>query len=95
MIKACVMLPFDGEESCNTIIAKAQENIRTILKPNLKEILTDLNSKMAKNGVVVYNGYARFFNTENEDCATKQQWYMLKWWPSNVSHTVLHATHTY
>jgi hypothetical protein len=64
------MLPFNGESSCDTLIEKAQENIDTILKPNLKEILTELNSKMAKDGIVVYNGYAQYFNTETEACAT-------------------------
>lgn len=63
MIKTCVMVPFEGEESCNAIITKAQENIDTILKPNLKQILLNLDGKMATDGIVVYNGYARYFNT--------------------------------
>lgn len=35
---------------------------------------------MAKDGIVVYNGYARFFNEENEDCATKQDWAPFYWY---------------
>ncbi|KAK2841526.1 hypothetical protein FQN49_006175, partial [Arthroderma sp. PD_2] len=81
MIKNCVILPYGGEETCTAIIDQAQKNIDTILKPNLKQILMALNDKMAKDSIVVYNGYARFFNTEDENCATKQQWNILRWLP--------------
>lgn len=33
-----------------------------------------LNDKMDTGGVVIYNMYAEFFNEENKDCATKQDW---------------------
>ncbi|KAI1931951.1 hypothetical protein LOZ66_006276 [Ophidiomyces ophidiicola] len=81
MIKKCVMLPFEGEATCDAVIDKAQENINSILKPNLKEILKSLDGKMAKDGIVVYNGYARFFNTENDACAKDQKWHMDRWLP--------------
>ncbi|KAK8089862.1 SGNH hydrolase-type esterase domain-containing protein [Apiospora hydei] len=74
IIKSCVVLAYDGEATCNAILDKAQENLDSIVKDNVKQILKALDSKMAKDGVVVYNGYARFFNEENEDCATKQDW---------------------
>src|SRR5436190_14854621 len=74
MIKTCIFLPFQGEAKCQAVIDKAQENIDTILKPNLKEILLALNDKMNKGSVVVYNGYAQYFNTDNEACATDQEW---------------------
>ncbi|KAM5444295.1 hypothetical protein MferCBS31731_000812 [Microsporum ferrugineum] len=80
MIKNCIMLPYNGEETCNVVIDQAQKNIDTILKPNLKQILMALDDKMAKDGIVVYNGYARFFNTEDEKCATDQQWNILHWY---------------
>lgn len=79
MIKKCVMVPFDGEDTCTAVINKAQTNIDTILKPNLKQILLELDGKMAKDGIVVYNGYARYFSTANEACANDQKWYV----PSN------------
>ena len=93
MIKKCVMLPYEGEDTCNAVIDKAQENIDTILKPNLKEILQALDSKMATDAVVVYNGYARFFNTENEACADDQSWGMSRllpkyWFRSGLKLTI-------
>ncbi|KAH7040900.1 SGNH hydrolase-type esterase domain-containing protein [Microdochium trichocladiopsis] len=73
MIKACVLVPFDGDAVCDTVIKKAEENIKTILKPNIKSILLKLNDRMAKDSVVVMLGYAQFFNTDNEDVCTKNQ----------------------
>lgn len=92
MIKKCVMLPYEGENTCNAIIDKAQENIDTILKSNLKQILLALNDKMAKDGVVVYNGYSQFFNTENEDCAKNQDWPFRRWLPKYWFRTALTLT---
>jgi lysophospholipase L1-like esterase len=79
MIKTCVILPWDGEDACQTILDKAQENIDTILKPNIREVLNKLNGKIRKDGALIYSGYAPFFNTENEDCATKQNWALRAW----------------
>ncbi|KAL7622473.1 hypothetical protein AAE478_007979 [Parahypoxylon ruwenzoriense] len=84
MIKKCIMYPFQGDQGCQIIIDKAQENIDTILKPNLKQILIALNDRMRKDSVVVYNSYAQYFNTDNEDCAKKQDWTIfslhVRWW---------------
>ena len=74
MIKTCVFLPFQGEQACQEIIDKAQENINTILKPNLKEILLALDSKMNRDSIVIYNLYAQFFNTDNDACTDDQSW---------------------
>ena len=81
MIRKCVILPYGGEETCNAVIKKAEENIDKILKDNIKQILIALNDKMAEGGVVVYNGYAQYFNTENNDCAEKQHWEFARWFP--------------
>lgn len=82
MIRQCVMLPYDGEAKCTELINKAQENIDSILKGNIRDILNALKPKMKKGGIVVYNGYAPFFNTDNEDCAdsTKQNWALPEFW---------------
>ncbi|KZL71568.1 hypothetical protein CI238_12144 [Colletotrichum incanum] len=82
MISSCVMLAYDGEAACTQLIDKAQENIDTILKGNIRGILTALKPKMKQDGIVIYNGYAPFFNTENEDCADpkKQKWSLPKFW---------------
>ncbi|OTB01253.1 hypothetical protein M426DRAFT_64490 [Hypoxylon sp. CI-4A] len=79
MIKKCIFLPFYSEDDCQAVIDKAQSNIDTILKPNLKQILQALNDKMADDSIVVYNGYAQYFNTDNEDCATEQNWETPNW----------------
>lgn len=81
MIKKCIFLPYYSEDSCQAVIDKAQENIDTILKDNLKQILVALNDKMADDAIVVYNGYAQYFNTDNDDCANKQNWMTPSWWP--------------
>ncbi|KAL8356634.1 hypothetical protein RB601_001773 [Gaeumannomyces tritici] len=81
MIKTCVIMPWDGEDACQAIIDKAQENIQRILKGNIRQILQKLNGKIRKDGALVYQGYAPFFNTDNEDCAdpTKQDWALKGW----------------
>ncbi|KAK0612014.1 SGNH hydrolase-type esterase domain-containing protein [Immersiella caudata] len=81
MIRRCVILPYDGEAACTAVINKAQQNIDTILKPNIREILDALKPKMRsdRKGIVVYSSYAPFFNTQNEDCATKHQWAQRQW----------------
>lgn len=80
MIKNCVFLPYYGMSTCTEVIDKAQENIENILKGNVKDILYALNDKMSKGSILVYNGYAPFFNTENEDCATNEAWAIRAWW---------------
>lgn len=81
MIKTCVIMPWDGEDACQAIIDKAQENIETILKDNIRQVLQKLNGKIRKDGALIYSGYAPFFNTENEDCAdpAKQNWALKAW----------------
>ncbi|KAL1952912.1 hypothetical protein VTO42DRAFT_3963 [Malbranchea cinnamomea] len=79
IVTDCVLLAFHGEETCNKILDKAQENLDNIVRKNVKEILLALNDKMAKDGIVVYNSYARFFNTESDDCAKNQDWGLFRW----------------
>lgn len=76
MVKKCIILPYSGESTCTAIINKASSNIETILKPNLRQVLLALDGKMSRNGIVVFNGYAQYFNTDNEDCANNQRWYV-------------------
>lgn len=68
MIQDCIMLPYFKKEACETVINKAQENIDSILKDNVRQILKELNKKVKKDGVVVLNAYAQFFDAENGDC---------------------------
>jgi hypothetical protein len=80
MIKECVFMPFDGEDACTSVIAVAQNNLNSIYKGNLVQLLDALSEKVNPDGVVVINGYAQFFNTQNEDCATKQNWFLMNLW---------------
>ncbi|KAH6684920.1 SGNH hydrolase-type esterase domain-containing protein [Plectosphaerella plurivora] len=76
IIKSCIMAPhspFSSESDCNTVIAKAQENVKSIITSNVKEILKALNDKMNDDGIVVVNGYAQFFDTSSDNCNT-QRW---------------------
>ncbi|KAK1984916.1 SGNH hydrolase-type esterase domain-containing protein [Colletotrichum cereale] len=92
MIKECVFLPH-SEKSCDEVLDKAQSNINNILKPNIRKVLDALEDKMRKDSIVIYNGYAPFFNTDNEDCATKQSWALLEWdWTSFWNTRVLPLT---
>lgn len=60
MIEKCVFRPFDGEQACTDVINIAKDNLETILKPNLKQLLDALDSKMNSDSIVVFNGYAQF-----------------------------------
>ncbi|KAL8730078.1 MAG: hypothetical protein Q9166_004277 [cf. Caloplaca sp. 2 TL-2023] len=77
-----------GEAKCQAILDKAQENIDTILKPNIKQILLALDNKMNKDSIVVYNLYAQYFNTENDACEKDQSWAFPKLFFSPLQLTV-------
>lgn len=55
----------------------ARQNLDNILKDNLLQLMEALDSKVNDDGIVIFNGYAQFFNTENDDCATNQDWTLL------------------
>lgn len=67
MIDTCVFRATKGEQACNDVIKIAENNLDTILKPNLQQLLEALNSKMNDNSVVVFNGYAQFVS-KPQDC---------------------------
>lgn len=73
MIKTCVFFK-NSEDDCQAVIDIAQNNLDTILKDNIKQVLTALDDKMAKDGIVIFNGYAQFFNTDNDDDCGGQDW---------------------
>jgi hypothetical protein len=57
----------------DTILKKAELNLRMFLKSNIKEILNALNAKVRKDGIVIYVLYAQLFHAVTKDCA-KQSW---------------------
>ncbi|KAF1352947.1 hypothetical protein EJ07DRAFT_183145 [Lizonia empirigonia] len=44
IIKNCIMVPYFKSSACNTVIAKAQENVKSIIKGNVKQI--DINKSI-------------------------------------------------
>ncbi|OIW22887.1 SGNH hydrolase [Coniochaeta ligniaria NRRL 30616] len=82
MITNCIFLAWRGEDVCTQILDKAQENIDTILKDNIRDILSALNGVIKPGGYMIYSGYAPFFDTTNEDCGdlSKQYWAIKEWW---------------
>ena len=75
----CVTLAFFGDKECDNILGQAKKNLDNIVNNNIKELLLGLKPKMSEDGVVVYSSYAQYFNTEDEDYATKEYW-GLGWW---------------
>ncbi|KAJ4286332.1 hypothetical protein N0V90_013366 [Kalmusia sp. IMI 367209] len=68
IFKDCIMVPYFKNSACETVIAKAQENVKSIITANIKQILGALNDKVNKDGLVVVNGYAQFFDTSSNNC---------------------------
>lgn len=73
MIKACVFFSAT-EDECDAVITIAQDNLDNILSDNIKQVLEALDDKMNDGGIVIYNGYAQFFNTDNDDDCGGQDW---------------------
>jgi hypothetical protein len=86
LIEKCVLVPA-GDSSCDSVIAVAQGNLESILKGNMLQLMEALDEKMKDDGVVIYNGYAQFFNTESEACAN-QAWSYATLWPGNSGLTI-------
>ncbi|PWY71579.1 SGNH hydrolase [Aspergillus sclerotioniger CBS 115572] len=74
IIKTCIFLPFQGEQKCQEVLDQAQQNIDTILKPKILELLKKVMTKMNMNGIIIYVLYGQFFNTDNDDCTNGQDW---------------------
>ncbi|KAI4703610.1 hypothetical protein J4E89_010031 [Alternaria sp. Ai002NY15] len=88
MIADCIMLPYGKTSACETVIAKAQDNVKNIITDNIYQILEALNEKMNDDGIVVVNSYAQFFDTQKDNC-DRQSWDL--WWflPLGASYRAL------
>ena len=73
MIKDCIMLPYGKTSACETVIAKAQENAKSIIKDNIKQVLEVLDQKTNNHGIFVVNGYAQCFDSTMNNC-DHQSW---------------------
>lgn len=88
IIADCIMLPYFKNSACETVIAKAQENVKSIIKDNIRHILEALDEKMNDDGIVVVNGYAQFFDTTSNNC-DKQSWDAFWFLPLGASYQAL------
>ncbi|CAN9290399.1 unnamed protein product [Alternaria alternata] len=88
IIADCIMLPYGKTSACETVIAKAQENVKSMIKGNIKEILEALDEKMNKDGIVVVNGYAQFFDSTTDNC-DHQSWDIFWFLPLGITYRAL------
>jgi hypothetical protein len=80
IIANCIVSPTGSQSNCQSMISSAQTGIDTYLVENIKSLLESLDEKINDGGVVVFNYYAKYFNVDNEDCAT--QWWN---WPLSAN----------
>lgn len=62
------------EELCNYVIDKAQENLHTILKPNVAQILQKLDDKMGNDRIVISSGHAQYFKYFDKPDKKEHEW---------------------
>ncbi|KAK4443885.1 SGNH hydrolase-type esterase domain-containing protein [Podospora aff. communis PSN243] len=81
LIAKCVLTSFrsNSEATCEAALTKAADNLANFVEDNIREVLWALNSKMATNGIVILSGYARFFATKSEKCATDESFGVGPW----------------
>lgn len=82
------MFPYFKSSACDTVIAKAQQNVKSIIKNNVKQMLDALNEKMNKDGIVVVNSYTQFFDTTSDNW-DNQSWDILWYLPLGASYQAL------
>ena len=88
IISNCIMLPYFKNSACEAVISKAQDNVKSIIKDNIKQILSALDEKINKDGIVVVNGYAQFFDTTSNNCEN-QSWDVFWYLPLGASYNPL------
>lgn len=74
IITKCILLSVTSESTCQSAISAAQNAIDNILEDNVASLLTSLDSKMGRNGIIVLASYAQYFNNATSDCTNNQDW---------------------
>ncbi|PYH81906.1 SGNH hydrolase, partial [Aspergillus uvarum CBS 121591] len=74
IITKCILNSVTSESTCQNAMSSAQTAIDSILQDNVASLLTALDAKMAKDGIIVLAGYAQYFNNETSDCTNNQDW---------------------
>lgn len=66
ILKACVYLATD-QGSCDKAIKDATDKVQG-MRNNVDAMLQDLSHKLADNGAIIYNKYAKFWNQDQNYC---------------------------
>ncbi|KFY41182.1 hypothetical protein V495_05035, partial [Pseudogymnoascus sp. VKM F-4514 (FW-929)] len=79
IIDKCIAGAAPSDDDCDAAIEHAQDALGSggYFKQNIKDLLTAIDSKMAKNGVVVQALYAQYFNDKTDAC-TKENWQIVE-----------------
>ncbi|ELR02729.1 hypothetical protein VC83_00834 [Pseudogymnoascus destructans] len=75
IIDKCIAGAAPSADGCDAAIKHARDALGSggYFKQNIKEVLTAIDSKMAKDGIVVQVLYAQYFN-DNTDACTSEDW---------------------
>ncbi|XHF96443.1 hypothetical protein AWENTII_000081 [Aspergillus wentii] len=74
IIMKCILQSVTSESNCNKAITTAQDAIDNLLQSNVQDLLTSLDKKMNKDGIIVLASYAQYFDTSNDECTNQQDW---------------------
>ncbi|KFZ19849.1 hypothetical protein V501_00466 [Pseudogymnoascus sp. VKM F-4519 (FW-2642)] len=78
IIDKCIAGAATSDDACDAAIKHAQDALGSggYFKDNIKDVLTAIDSKMAKNGIVVQVLYAQYFNDKTDAC-TSEDWQII------------------
>lgn len=74
IIYNCILSPATTAGKCASAVSNTQNAIDNILQSNVEDLLTSLDAKMNKDGIIVLASYAPYFNNATNECATSQSW---------------------
>jgi hypothetical protein len=73
-LKACIFSSvFATWQGCYDAIQFSLSSRESVLKPNFREILRAAKPKLVRNGILIYIGYATYFDDKSTDC-DHQDW---------------------
>ncbi|OBT40328.1 hypothetical protein VE00_08476 [Pseudogymnoascus sp. WSF 3629] len=78
IIDKCIAGAATSDDACDAAIKHAQDALGSggYFKDNIKDVLMAIDSKMAKDGIVVQVLYAQYFNDKTDAC-TSEDWQII------------------
>ncbi|KFZ09525.1 hypothetical protein V502_08691 [Pseudogymnoascus sp. VKM F-4520 (FW-2644)] len=78
IIDKCIAGAATSDDACDAAIKHAKDALGSggYFKKNIKDVLTAIDSKMAKDGIVVQILYAQYFNDKTDAC-TSEDWQII------------------